>query len=689
MSMRDDTENYLSHLMPREAPARQLHEMVLQELLPLADKQNYQYLIGYLNESIEQGTLQNQLFFLATVPLILPECTIRLTVTQLSQMFSRSAGTIWRHIERASQAIALEAPRPTGRPPLLTESQKKLLFDEIQLAFFKKEYYTYEGLADFLGDHAGVFISPESLGSIIRRDPRFKVVLADVMEDVREEASTEEILQYFEKLKRDIDGTPAALILNLDEMGFQEFSDTRGYHVIVPADVEEKDILLPVKRGSNRITIVECIFGDGSRLKPAVIVPRKTVETEVFNYGFTPDNCTIYYQEHGFMVGDIFEHYANTILFPELKKRLDRYRALLQQNLKAHILMDGLQQHFVEYVDEAAFEVGALLHQIPAHSSDQVQALDLGIFAVSKTCGLRMRRMKHINEQSHNIMKVLTMMQKASTPVNIVNAFRRAGIFSSWNPEKQILVSHVDIRFCKKIRHVHFDEVLDSDPVFQGFKDRLNVTKQEYLHVDFFTAEAHPTENPAELEILPEELVGDEEFHNYTREMIQELFPEGTDDLCGKFKPRARESLPDEIIEMTEELSLGYDEVTNIGNEIATEKEKEFEDLKAELESKYIEHFSQFKKDLEIQYQKKLERAESIMVEQFEKEMETRHSANQKTLANRFVQSLEECFRQREQGIEEAVPTLEATSGPSPGRPSWMEFEEQHSLNHMAGNLVL
>lgn len=61
-------------------------------------------------------------------------------------------------------------------------------------------------------------------------------------------------------------GSPSSIILNIDKMGYQEFADSWGYHVVIPEDMKEEDVLLPVKRGNNRITIVERIFADGSRL---------------------------------------------------------------------------------------------------------------------------------------------------------------------------------------------------------------------------------------------------------------------------------------------------------------------------------------------------------------------------------------------------------------------------------------
>lgn len=63
------------------------------------------------------------------------------------------------------------------------------------------------------------------------------------------------------------------------------------------------------------------------------------------------------------MVSEIFEHHCITILFPELQIRLLRIKDLLKlPQLRGYILMDGLAQHFVDYVDEASFELGVHLH---------------------------------------------------------------------------------------------------------------------------------------------------------------------------------------------------------------------------------------------------------------------------------------------------------------------------------------
>ena len=58
------------------------------------------------------------------------------------------------------------------------------------------------------------------------------------------------------------------LIHDIDETGFQDWTDRRDKRIIVPSDYELDSIPIYVNRNSKRLTTVACINIDGSSLKP-------------------------------------------------------------------------------------------------------------------------------------------------------------------------------------------------------------------------------------------------------------------------------------------------------------------------------------------------------------------------------------------------------------------------------------
>ena len=54
--------------------------------------------------------------------------------------------------------------------------------------------------------------------------------------------------------------------------------------MIVPSYVSDEDIKCPVDRQGKRASLLVAIAEDGSVFTPAVVVPRKTIETELYEF---------------------------------------------------------------------------------------------------------------------------------------------------------------------------------------------------------------------------------------------------------------------------------------------------------------------------------------------------------------------------------------------------------------------
>jgi hypothetical protein len=84
-----------------------------------------------------------------------------------------------------------------------------------------------------------------------------------------------------------------------------------------------------------------CIAADGTYLKLLLILPRKTIEPEVFEQGISESMCKMGYQEHGFISTALFEQWCWDLSFPEIRHR----RKITGYAGDAVLIIDGLSCH--------------------------------------------------------------------------------------------------------------------------------------------------------------------------------------------------------------------------------------------------------------------------------------------------------------------------------------------------------
>ena len=517
--------------------------------------------------SLTFATLREQVYYLRKTRVSKGENGFQLSFEQSASILKKSKGTVFDHYKKAirdNQGQKLS----NKRPRLLTQNELNNIYDFVVVNYYQGNYFTYAQLAEYLFINTGKRLTGEQLGAIIRNDFRFKTVRAIPLEAERVKCPKEEINLYFDNIKHALDGVPAALIGNLDEMGYADSTDTREICVVVPADHDGKDVVLPFERVNNHITFIETIFADGTRLKPAIIIRRKNIEQEVYENGLTPEKLTLYYQENGFMNTPIFQDYCMNSLFPEILARLHFYRKHMNQpQLRFHLLIDGMRAHFSEELDEFCFSHGIEIHVPPSHSSDQVQALDLCVFSAAKAHAPRTNALKSQNKQTKIIDKVFKAMQMASTTHNIIKSFKRAGIITRWDTDAQCLRALVDIRFCDRVRHFHVTKIPESDPIYSNSTKRIPITRDLVLINDpFFDYECQFEEDDSELQIIPKKLIPlGCEISSCLTNILNEIFPNGTDLLIGEYNPQRRNGYREKYAsdEITDTLSVGNQSNTN------------------------------------------------------------------------------------------------------------------------------
>ncbi|OHT15975.1 hypothetical protein TRFO_42169 [Tritrichomonas foetus] len=137
--------------------------------------------------------------------------------------------------------------------------------------------------------------------------------------------SEEEIDNYFAKIYNIIETIPAAFIFKCDESGFSPYQDSKSVHVIVPTAHTESSIPIGKDSAKKRSTVIFCIAGNGTYLKPTVVLPQKTINKEVLLYGLNTDFANLQYNASGFIDTRIFNIWAEEVSFPEVQREKYEY----------------------------------------------------------------------------------------------------------------------------------------------------------------------------------------------------------------------------------------------------------------------------------------------------------------------------------------------------------------------------
>ena len=369
------------------------------------------------------------------------ECQI--SFSEIGKLFKRNRGTIMKAYERS-----LIDKKPHGRPPILDSNILESVIEFVHSRYDELKPASYEDIIDFLDYSHQINILPDTVRHMIRKCSCLKSIIGIPMEKERIMADPEKIQNFYSELEELIDDTPASLVFNLDESGFQEWTDRCKITVVVPISHLEERIEIPKDRSSKRSSLLVCIAADGTFLKPLIIITRKTAELEIFNVGYTPNRTILCYQENGFITTTLFEKWADEVFFPEVYQR----RELLSFFGWAILILDGCSSHTSDSFHDQCFEQGIIPLFIPPHSSDQIQPLDLGIFGIQKTGMGRVHPPQWLSTQSQQLYKILGSWFASATPPNIISAFNQMGIHVEWNSDSEILIAKANRALARNIR---------------------------------------------------------------------------------------------------------------------------------------------------------------------------------------------------------------------------------------------
>ena len=279
------------------------------------------------------------------------------------------------------------------------------------------------------------------------------------MEDKRLLAKEHDIDNYYKDLANEINGMNPSFLFNLDEVGQDDWADKREQTVIVPQNWTKSTAPYALSRSGKRATALLCISGDGEWINPQIVVPRSTIDSEILS--FCPTQMfQMVHTPSGYVTSASFEHWMKNVFIRQLKQKRDKYN----YSDKVVVILDGYTAHIhvLQSLADLLTNEKIVLKFLVPHSSDQTQPLDLGIFGVAKGHISTKRTDSNLSAQTNQILKLLSSLWQAANPINVMSAFRAAGIKTSTQLSTGIIaktVVEVDVGCCTKVRHYSNDHI--------------------------------------------------------------------------------------------------------------------------------------------------------------------------------------------------------------------------------------
>jgi hypothetical protein len=164
----------------------------------------------------------------------------------------------------------------------------------------------------------------------------------------------------------------------------------------------------------------------------------KTFNDEILTEGFTPEKVEIYFQRNAYIDLEMIDDWFHDTFIPAVVSRREHFSYYGPEFL----ILDNCLAHRGPAFDELCATHHVVPVWLPPHSSNQLQMLDLCVFAVRKRLIFRANKLEKVNLRSDHIVRILDEFMAAAVPHNIVANFKNAGISLILDDER-VLRSHV------------------------------------------------------------------------------------------------------------------------------------------------------------------------------------------------------------------------------------------------------
>ena len=276
-----------------------------------------------------------------------------------------------------------------------------------------------------------------------KRNPTISTSVVSATEAARVNVSQSAVLKYFSEILdclRTIK-SPKQL-LNVDEVGLCT-RPNKGRKRRVVSSIQRVPTFKEEQDGSH-ITMTSCVSLFGQSLTPLLLGINAFSCKSSDLYAMT--NEFLYLRtKKGRQTKETFIFYCNEVLKPYVQNIRSE---LKDENAKVFLVLDNASVHEVGSLFD---EIGIHPIWLPPHSSHFLQTLDLLLFAELKKAYSSLRTPLTRPKIEGKLLRILRAWNTAKYPLNIINAWKRAGITFRRGAKGS---SFEDATFCLDIRRI-------------------------------------------------------------------------------------------------------------------------------------------------------------------------------------------------------------------------------------------
>lgn len=374
--------------------------------------------------------------------------TIRVSYQRIADVFGVSRQLVRKDHQKYIRGIGID-----GRPSKLNQEELNQIENEIRMLHLMESYPSIDYISTFISTRFHKFLYTDTIRHIIRNNfkGKFKSLPGVPMEDNRLNVNINQIEENINSLRIKVKGIPLRFVMNLDEMGHSDYEDARKISLIVPYTYQKASVPYPVSRATKHSTCLACINPYGLFCKPLYIVQRSSMDSEIYDH-LSPESFQMVHTESGFINSDAFFYWFTKVFLLQLRENRKAYNYYGP----ALLIMDGLLAHINIIQKVNLKEENLIIHILPAHSSEQTQPLDLGVFAVAKRFMSNYRYNPQLSRQTNQILRIHNSLIQSTAPMNCRASFRCIGIDSQIKfitLDSVQVIAVFNILLCSRIRN--------------------------------------------------------------------------------------------------------------------------------------------------------------------------------------------------------------------------------------------
>ena len=317
----------------------------------------------------------------------------------------------------------------SGRPRKLTEEQILQVVERVRVKTLEKNPMTKKDVIRYINSEFQVLISKRTVQRLIKERPELAAGVAVPMERLRAEVTRDELQQFYDQLRDNLDGVLPESVVNLDEVGFSRRARGSPLSCVIPAQLSDSKIeYIPQEELDSTVTLLAAVTLAGEALLPYIVAPVKSLPEDFMTDAVWIDrDCVLDFSSSGFANGSIINQWYTKVFKPWT----ERHRQYLG-NPEAPIVLicDGFAGHTNDELKVATAHDNVRLVFLPAHSSHLTQALDKFVFAILKRSYSEVTAdAQVVDRNGRKINRILRAFYGSCTlPMTIRQSWREIGI---------------------------------------------------------------------------------------------------------------------------------------------------------------------------------------------------------------------------------------------------------------------